>query len=185
MRARAASSSRDIAIVAIDERAARFDVSVVRQVIARTIDAGAARPKGDRARHPHHDPTTQEDDDNLAHSSRAGTLWWLRNSSIRRCSGPSRLHPLPRSSVPPPGRSRQRTDRSEAVARQGGSPGRRFGRSFRAMPVKPYESEMALRRRRRTDSTRYCWGRLPSANASADGRVLPSDAQVLLAGRSR
>ena len=91
----------DIAIVAIDEasmaRFGRFPWS--RQVIARTIDAlAAARPKVIALDILFTDPTTQEDDDNLARSiGRAGNVVvaaQLTDSPVH--GGPSRwLQPLP------------------------------------------------------------------------------------------
>jgi PAS domain S-box-containing protein len=91
----------DIAIVAIDEtsmaRFGRFPWS--RQVIARTIDAlAAARPKVIALDVLFTDPTTQEDDDNLARSiGRAGNVVvaaQLTDSPVH--GGPSRwLQPLP------------------------------------------------------------------------------------------
>uniref|UniRef100_Q01NN6 histidine kinase n=1 Tax=Solibacter usitatus (strain Ellin6076) TaxID=234267 RepID=Q01NN6_SOLUE len=91
----------DIAIVAIDEasiaRFGRFPWS--RQVIARTIDAlAAAHPKVIAVDVLFADPTTQEDDDNLAHSiGRAGNVVvaaQLSDSPVH--GGPSRwLAPLP------------------------------------------------------------------------------------------
>jgi PAS domain S-box-containing protein len=91
----------DIVIVAIDEtsmaRFGRFPWS--RQVIARTIDAlAAARPKVIALDVLFTDPTTQEDDDNLARSiGRAGNVVvaaQLTDSPVH--GGPSRwLQPLP------------------------------------------------------------------------------------------
>ncbi|HEY1497836.1 MAG TPA: CHASE2 domain-containing protein [Candidatus Solibacter sp.] len=91
----------DIAIVAIDEvsmaRFGRFPWS--RQVIARTIDAlAAAHPKVIALDVLFTDPTTQEDDDNLARSiGRAGNVVvaaQLTDSPVH--GGPSRwLEPLP------------------------------------------------------------------------------------------
>ena len=91
----------DIAIVAIDEasmaRFGRFPWS--RQVIARTIDAlAAARPKVIALDILFTDPTTQEDDDNLARSiGRAGNVVvaaQLTDSPVH--GGPPRwLQPLP------------------------------------------------------------------------------------------
>ena len=91
----------DIAIVAIDEtsmaRFGRFPWS--RQVIARTIDAlAAARPKVIALDVLFTDPTTQEDDDDLARSiGRAGNVVvaaQLTDSPVH--GGPSRwLQPLP------------------------------------------------------------------------------------------
>ena len=91
----------DIAIVAIDEpsmvRFGRFPWS--RQVIARTIDAlSAARPKVIALDVLFTDPTTQDDDDNLARSiGRAGNVVvaaQLTDSPVH--GGPSRwLQPLP------------------------------------------------------------------------------------------
>ena len=91
----------DIAIVAIDEasmvRFGRFPWS--RQVIARTIDAlAAAHPKVIALDVLFTDPTTQEDDDNLARSiGRAGIVVvaaQLTDSPVH--GGPSRwLQPLP------------------------------------------------------------------------------------------
>src|SRR4051812_22267295 len=90
----------EIAIVAIDEnsmaRFGRFPWS--RQVIARTIDAlAAARPKVIALDVLFTDPTTQEDDDNLARSiGRAGNVVVsaeLTDSPVH--GGPSRwLQPL-------------------------------------------------------------------------------------------
>src|SRR5260370_37372800 len=91
----------DIAIVAIDEvsiaRFGRFPWS--RQVIARTIDAlAAAHPKVIALDVLFTDPTTQEDDDNLARSiGRAGNVVvaaQLTDAPVH--GGPSRwLAPLP------------------------------------------------------------------------------------------
>ncbi|MCX6626659.1 MAG: CHASE2 domain-containing protein [Candidatus Solibacter sp.] len=133
----------DIAIVAIDEpsmaRFGRFPWS--RQVIARTIDVLAAtRPKVIALDVLFTDPTTQEDDDNLARSiGRAGNVVvaaQLIDSPVH--GGPSRwLQPLPaiERAAASVGHVNVQTE-TEAVARQVAVRlADDSGRSYRAMPV--------------------------------------------------
>src|SRR5260370_16413746 len=93
----------DIAIVAIDEasmvRFGRFPWS--RQVVARTIDAlSAARPRVIALDVLFTDPTTPEDDDNLARSiGRAGTV--VVPPQLTASPVPSRPSPSPQPPPPP------------------------------------------------------------------------------------
>src|SRR5258708_34525580 len=116
----------DIAIVAIDEasmvRFGRFPWS--RQVVARTIDAlSAARPRVIALDVLFTDPTTPEDDDNLARSiGRAGNVVvaaQLTDSPVR--GPPSRwLQPLPpiERAAASVGHATAQTDR-HGIVRQG------------------------------------------------------------------
>lgn len=133
----------DIAIVAIDEtsmaRFGRFPWS--RQVIARTIDAlAAARPKVIALDVLFTDPTTQEDDDNLARSiGRAGNVVvaaQLTDSPVH--GGPSRwLQPLPamERAAAGVGHVNAQTETDGIVRQVAIRMADDNGRSYRAMPV--------------------------------------------------
>ena len=133
----------DIAIVAIDESSmalfGRFPWS--RQVIARTIDAlAAARPKVIALDVLFTDPTTQEDDDNLARSiGRAGNVVvaaQLTDSPVH--GGPSRwLRPLPaiERAAAGVGHVNAQTETDGIVRQVAIRLADDDGRSYRAMPV--------------------------------------------------
>src|ERR1035438_8039190 len=133
----------EIAIVAIDESSmalfGRFPWS--RQVIARTIDAlAAARPKVIALDVLFTDPTTQEDDDNLARSiGRAGNVVvaaQLTDSPVH--GGPSRwLRPLPaiERAAAGVGHVNAQTETDGIVRQVAIRLADDDGRSYRAMPV--------------------------------------------------
>jgi signal transduction histidine kinase/CHASE2 domain-containing sensor protein len=133
----------DIAIVAIDESSmalfGRFPWS--RQVIARTIDALAtARPKVIALDVLFTDPSTQEDDDNLARSiGRAGNVVvaaQLTDSPVH--GGPSRwLRPLPaiERAAAGVGHVNAQTETDGIVRQVAIRLADDDGRSYRAMPV--------------------------------------------------
>jgi signal transduction histidine kinase len=133
----------DIAIIAIDEpsmaRFGRFPWS--RQVIARTIDAlAAAHPKVIALDVLFTDPTTQEDDDNLARSiGRAGNVVvaaQLTDSPVH--GGPSRwLPPLPaiERAAASVGHVNAQTELDGIVRQVAIRLADDEGRSYRAMPV--------------------------------------------------
>jgi signal transduction histidine kinase len=133
----------DIAIVAIDEpsmaRFGRFPWS--RQVIARTIDALAtAKPKVIALDVLFTDPTTQEDDDNLARSiGRAGNVVvaaQLTDSPVH--GGPSRwLPPLPaiERAAAGVGHVNAQTELDGIVRQVAVRLADDDGRSYRSMPV--------------------------------------------------
>ena len=133
----------EIAVVAIDEpsmaRFGRFPWS--RQVIARTIDAlAAARPKVIALDVLFTDPTTQEDDDNLARSiGRAGNVVvaaQLTDSPVH--GGPSRwLRPLPaiERAAAGVGHVNAQTETDGIVRQVAIRLADDDGRSYRAMPV--------------------------------------------------
>src|ERR1017187_2775476 len=133
----------DIAIVAIEEtsmgRFGRFPWS--RQVIARTVDAlAAARPKVIALDVLFTDPTTQEDDENLARSiGRAGNVVvaaQLTDSPVH--GGPSRwLQPLPaiERAAAGVGHVNAQTETDGIVRQVAIRVADDDGRSYRAMPV--------------------------------------------------
>jgi signal transduction histidine kinase/CHASE2 domain-containing sensor protein len=133
----------DIAIVAIDEPSmalfGRFPWS--RQVIARTIDAlAAARPKVIALDVLFTDPTTQEDDENLARSiGRAGNVVvaaQLTDSPVH--GGPSRwLQPLPgiEHAAAGVGHVNAQTELDGIVRQVAVRLADDNGRSYRSMPV--------------------------------------------------
>ena len=133
----------DIAIVAIDEpsmaRFGRFPWS--RQVIARTIDAlAAAHPKVIALDVLFTDPTTQEDDDNLArsigHAGNVVVAAQLTDSPVH--GGPSRwLQPLPaiERAAAAVGHVNAQTELDGTVRQVAIRLADDNGRSYRAMPV--------------------------------------------------
>ncbi len=133
----------DIAIVAIDEasmvRFGRFPWS--RQVVARTIDAlSAARPRVIALDVLFTDPTTPEDDDNLARSiGRAGNVVvaaQLTDSPVH--GGPSRwLQPLPaiERAAASVGHVNAQTELDGIVRQVAIRLADNNGRSYRSMPV--------------------------------------------------
>ncbi len=133
----------ELAIVAIDEasmaRFGRFPWS--RQVIARTIDAlSAARPKVIALDVLFTDPTTQEDDDNLArsigHAGNVVVAAQLTDSPVH--GGPSRwLLPLPaiERAAASVGHVNAQTEQDGIVRQVAIRLADDEGRSYRAMPV--------------------------------------------------
>ena len=133
----------DIAVVAIDEpsmaRFGRFPWS--RQVIARTIDAlAAAHPKVIALDVLFTDPTTQEDDDNLArsigHAGNVVVAAQLTDSPVH--GGPSRwLPPLPaiERAAAAVGHVNAQTELDGTVRQVAIRLADDNGRSYRAMPV--------------------------------------------------
>ena len=162
----------DIAIVAIDEpsmvRFGRFPWS--RQVIARTIDTlAAAQPKVIALDVLFTDPTTQEDDDNLARSiGRAGIVVvaaQLTDSPVH--GGPSRwLQPLPaiERAAAAVGHVNAQTELDGIVRQVAVRLADDTGRPYRSMAWRPYALPTARPKKASPMCRmRFCWVRAPSS----------------------